>query len=302
MMIRPTFVRPIATWSVLAVIAGCTGAVAAEPVRPIDFARDVLPILSDNCFYCHGQDENHRKGDRRLDTQEGAYQEIDGVRAVVPGDLSASELVARILTDDPDDVMPPAKEKKKLTSPQKEMLKRWISEGAKWGTHWAFTPPVKAAVPAVQKNGSNIAANPIDAFVFAKLASEKLGSSPEADKRTLLRRLSLDLIGLPPSIAEMDAFLADPSPDAYAKQVERLLASPHYGERWGRHWLDAARYADSNGYEKDAPRTAWFYRDWVINAFNRDLPYNQFVIEQLAGDQLPDPTQNQIVATGFLRN
>lgn len=280
-------------------LAGGLGAAAAEETKPVDFARDVLPILSDNCFYCHGQDENHRKGDRRLDTQDGAYQEIDGIRAVVPGDLDASELVARILTDDPDDVMPPAKEKKKLTASQKEVLKRWIAEGAKWGTHWAFTPPVKPAVP---KTEQGVPANPIDAFIFSKLASEKLSPSPEADKPTLLRRLSLDLIGLPPSIAEVDAFLADSSPDAYSKQVDRLLASPHYGERWGRHWLDAARYADSNGYEKDAPRTAWFYRDWVINAFNRDLPYNQFVIEQLAGDELPNPTQDQIVATGFLRN
>lgn len=300
-MTRQTFSRSLSAWSMLAVFAGCSAGQAAE-VRPVDFARDVLPILSDNCFYCHGQDENHRKGDRRLDTQEGAFEEIDGVRAVVPGNLTASELVARILTDDPDDVMPPAKEKKKLTSAQKELLQRWIKEGAKWGTHWAFTPPVKAPVPAISKMGDQAPRNPIDAFVFSKLAAEKLEPSPEADKRTLLRRLSLDLIGLPPSIAEMDAFLADQSPDAYAKQVERLLASPHYGERWGRHWLDAARYADSNGYEKDAPRTAWFYRDWVINAFNRDLPYSQFVIEQLAGDQLPDPTQDQIVATGFLRN
>jgi hypothetical protein len=302
MMSRFPHIRFAAVRCLAVFAAILSGLQAAEPSRPVDFSRDVLPILSDNCFYCHGQDEKHRKGDRRLDTQDGAFAEIDGVHAIVPGDVTASELVARIFSDDADEVMPPAKEKKKLTSPQKEMLKRWIAEGAKWGTHWAFTPPTKSAVPVLQKTGSGVPANPIDAFVFSRLEAEKLQPSPEADKRTLLRRLSLDLIGLPPTIAEMDAFLADPSPDAYLKQVERLLASPHYGERWGRHWLDAARYADSNGYEKDAPRSAWFYRDWVINAFNRDLPYDQFVIEQLAGDQLPNATQEQVVATGFLRN
>jgi len=166
--------------------------------------------------------------------------------------------------------------------------------------HWAFKAPVRPAVPAV-KNKARVR-NPIDNFILARLEKEKLKPAPEADKITLLRRLSLDLIGLPPTIGEVDAFLADKSPDAYEKQVERLLNSPHYGERWGRHWLDAARYADSDGYEKDMSRNVWFYRDYVINAFNRDLPYNQFIIEQLAGDELPGATQEQIVATGFLRN
>ncbi len=283
---------------VLSLFGATVAALAADPRTPVDFSRDVLPILSDKCFYCHGQDENHRKGDRRLDLEKEALAEHDGVRAIVPGDVAKSDLVARIFTDDPEDAMPPPKERKRLTPEQKETLKRWVAEGAKWAKHWAFVPPVRPALPATAAPGRNA----IDAFVFARLEKEKLAPSAEAGKETLLRRLSLDLIGLPPTVGELDAFLADQAPDAYEKQVERLLASPHYGERWGRDWLDAARYADSNGYEKDAPRSAWFYRDWVIGAFNRDLPYNQFIIEQLAGDQLPNRTQDQMVATGFLRN
>ena len=197
-----------------------------------------------------------------------------------------------------------------LSAAQIELLKRWIDEGANWPDtasveggvkkHWAFVAPVRPAVPGVKNKAWT--RNPIDNFILAKLEKENLAPSPEADKITLLRRLSLDLIGLPPTPEEVDAFLKDTSPKAYEKQVERLLASPHYGERWGRHWLDAARYADSDGFEKDKPRNVWFYRDWVINALNQDMPYDQFIIEQIAGDLLPNATQEQLVATGFLRN
>ena len=204
-------------------------------------------------------------------------------------------MIKRITSSDPEFRMPHAKSKKKaLSADQIAILRQWIAQGAKYESHWAFTAPVRPAVPPM--------ANPIDAFILQRLQHEGLKPSPEADKITLLRRLSLDLIGLPPTIAEVDAFLADKSPDAYEKQVERLLGSAHYGERWGRHWLDAARYADSDGFEKDKARFIWFYRDWVINAFNRDLPYDQFIIEQIAGDQLPHPRQDQIIAAGYLRN
>src|SRR6185436_14948276 len=236
----------------------------------VDFKRDIRPILSNACFQCHGPDDKRRKGDLRLDTKEDAFKSIDGRHAFVAGKPEASEAFRRILTTDADDHMPPAKSGKQLTPKQIELIRKWIQQGAKWSEHWSFVAPERPPVPA--------------------------------DKTTLLRRLSLDLVGLPPTPEEMSAFLADSRPDAYERQVERLLASPHYGERWARHWLDAARYADSDGFEKDKPREAWFYRDWVINAFNRDLPYNQFVIEQIAGDLLPNATQDQVVATGFLRN
>jgi len=224
-----------------------------------------------------------------------------GEIAIVPGKPSESEFIRRITTTDEDDVMPPPKMKKTLSPSQIELFKRWIAEGANYEEHWAFKPPVRPPVPRVQGPRSKVQ-SPIDAFILDRLAKEKLKPSPEADKATLLRRLHLDLIGLPPTVEQLDAFLADKRPDAYARKVEELLASPHYGERWGRHWLDAARYADSDGFEKDKARFIWFYRDWVVNAFNRDLPYDQFIIEQLAGDLLLGATQDQIVATGFLRN
>ncbi len=268
--------------------------------EPVDFKRDIRPILSNTCFLCHGPDDKGRKGDLRLDTKEYAFKVVDGHAAFVPGKPEQSEAFKRMITTDADDRMPPAKSGKKLTPKQIELVRKWILQGAKWGEHWSFVSPERSAVPQVK--GKEWVRTPIDAFVLARLERETFPPSPAADRVTLLRRLSLDLIGLPPTPEEIDAFVADKSADAYEKQVERLLASPHYGERWGRHWLDAARYADSDGFEKDKPREAWFYRDWVINAFNRDLPYDQFVIEQVAGDLLPNATQDQIVATGFLRN
>jgi mono/diheme cytochrome c family protein len=289
----PFSVRTI-VWSVL--FAASTAS-AAE----VDFNRDVRPILAENCFLCHGPDEGTRKAKLRLDLRDAALKGGESAApAVVPGKPGESPLVARITSADPDEQMPPPDSKKKLTPRQVETLKRWVESGAKYSGHWAFVAPQRPAVPSVQD--SKWPRNDVDQFVLAKLQSAGLHPSAEADKAALLRRLSLDLVGLPPSPQELDAFLADSSPDAYEKQVERLLASPHFGEKWARHWLDAARYADSNGYEKDMPRKQWPWRDWVINAINRDMPYDRFVIEQLAGDLLPSATQDQRVATGFLRN
>ena len=285
-------------------IAGRVLVAADEPPLPkvIDYNRDVRSILSDNCFACHGPDDQKRKAKLRLDLRDSAIAPAkSGAVAIVPKKPADSELVKRVASaEDDDDHMPPAKSNKHLTARQVAILKEWVAQGASYTGHWAFTAPVRPAVPATKDQ--TWAKTPIDHFILAKLESEGLKPSPAADKVTLLRRAYLDLIGLPPTIAEVDEFLADSSPDAFAKQVEKLLASPHYGERWGRHWLDAARYADSDGFEKDKSRQMYFYRDYVINAFNHDLPYNQFVIEQLAGDLLPNATQDQIVATGFLRN
>jgi len=270
---------------------------AAETV---DFARDIRPILSDACFQCHGPDQSQRKADLRLDTREGAFGTSTGSAAFVAGKPDDSEAYVRISSDDPTMLMPPAKSGKKLTPRQIELIKTWIEQGAKWNSHWAFEAPQRPVLPKVQNPGW--VRNSIDEFVLSRLEREGLRPSPEADRTTLLRRLSLDLIGLPPTIAEVDAFLADKSVRAYENVVERLLASPHYGERWARIWLDAARYADSDGYEKDKSRQVWAYRDWVIKAFNNNLPYDRFVIEQIAGDLLPDAAQDQRVATGFMRN
>ncbi|MFN9461240.1 MAG: DUF1549 domain-containing protein, partial [Acidobacteriota bacterium] len=275
----------------------------AEPPRQkVDFERDVRPIFEKSCASCHGPQV--QLGALRLDSKSLAFAGGQSRQAgIVPGKPEQSTLFQRIagLTDQAR--MPMGG--KPLDPAAIATIKNWIAQGAEWPEaasaktaeikkHWAYVPPVRPQIPAGQ--------NPIDYLVRAKLAAEGLAPSPEADRTTLLRRLSLDLTGLPPTPAEVDAFLADKSKNAYQKQVERLLASPHHGERWGRHWLDAARYADSDGFEKDKQRFVWFYRDWVIKAINEDKPYSQFVIEQLAGDLLPNPTQDQLVATGFLRN
>lgn len=280
-----------------------SGVIAEEPRVPVNFNRDIRPILSDNCYLCHGPDEANRKSGLRLDLRDLATKAAEsGDIAIVPSKPEISELILRVTSTDESLRMPPTKgNKKPLTAEQIDLLTRWIKQGAEYNSHWAFRAPVRPAPPVLPGN-SGVIRNEIDRFVLANISAAKLKQSPEADKVTLLRRLSLDLIGLPPTISEVDAFLADVSPDAYEKQVDRLLASKHYGERWGRHWLDAARYADSDGFEKDKSRQVYFFRDYVINSLNNDLPYDQFVIEQLAGDLLPNATQDQIVATGFLRN
>lgn len=265
-----------------------------------DFATVIRPVLSDACFSCHGPDDQHREAELRLDLKESAFGSHDGHAFIVPGKPLKSLLYQRLISRDEDERMPPVDSGKKISASDIEKIRNWIEAGAPWASHWAFHAPEKSALPQVKQQ--HLVENSIDAFVLEKLEKQRLSFSEPADRVTLLRRLSLDLIGLPPSIQEVDQFLNDQRPDAYQRQVQRLLASPHYGERWGRIWLDAARYADSNGYEKDAPRSVWLYRDWVITALNENMSYDQFVIEQIAGDLLPDATQDQIVATGFMRN
>ena len=285
----------------LAALASAAHAAEGDRRPPVDFTRDVRPILSDKCFACHGPDPGPRKAGLRLDTPEGTFgPSASGEKTVVPGKPGESELVRRIVSDDPEEHMPPAKTGKPLTADEVDRLKAWVAQGASYTRHWAFVPPTRPDPPKTSDPARG--RNPVDAFVLARLETAGLTPSPEADRATLIRRLSLDLTGLPPTPEEVDAFLADKSDRAYETVVDRLLGSPHYGERWARLWLDAARYADSDGYEKDKLRQVWFYRDWVVKAINRDLPFDRFVVEQIAGDLLPGATQDQVVATGFLRN
>jgi hypothetical protein len=257
--------------------------------------------LQDKCFQCHGPDATQRKGKLRLDSAQAATAPAaSGSPAIVPGKLDESELYRRVSSADHDEQMPPPKTGKPLTAAEIQKLKTWVEEGAEYEAHWAFIPPIRPELPRVHHE--QWVRNPIDVFVLSRLENAGLSPAAEADEATLIRRVSLDLTGLPPTIQEVDAFLADRRGDSLDRLVRRLLDSPHHGERWARVWLDAARYADSDGYEKDKSRKVHFYRDWVIQAFNRDLPYNRFVIEQLAGDLLPGRTQDQVVATGFLRN
>lgn len=282
-------------------LAGAAGGRARAQERAagpaIGFNRDIQPILSNNCFTCHGPDEAQRETKFHFDTREGAFKE-DGI--IIPGDAARSAMIRRITSEDPDERMPPPDSGHELTGNQIELLRRWIQEGAKWDTHWAYTAPVRPEIPQVRNGGW--VRNPIDSFILGRLDREGLKPSREADKVTLLRRVTYDLTGLPPTPAEVDAFLADRSPDAYEKKVDELLQSPRYGERMAMPWLDAARYADTHGYHIDSLRGMWPWRDWVIDAFNRNLPYDQFTVEQLAGDLLPDATRDQKVASGFNRN
>lgn len=271
------------------------------PVRQIDFNRDIRPILSDKCFACHGPDATAKKIKLRLDSEAAATADLGrGRRAVVPGDVEKSQLVRRITATDEALRMPPADSGHKLTEAEAKLLIEWIKQGAKWQQHWAFVAPVKPALPQVQNK--SWPKNEIDSFVLERLEREGLTPSPEVDRATLIRRLSFDLTGLPPTLKEIDDFLNDQSPKAYEKVVDRLLASPRFGERMAFRWLDAARYADTNGYQIDGNRTAWRWRDWVIEAFNANKPFDQFIVEQLAGDLLPNPTLDQRIATAFNRN
>jgi len=279
----------------------CVIQLGAEAEEKVSFSRDIRPILAENCFQCHGPDENTLEADLRLDRREGAIAELDsGEVAILPGDPEASALIARVAESDEDLRMPPADTGKRLTAKQIELLKQWIANGADYERHWSFAPVRRPELPTVEDDER--ARNGIDYFVLANLERHGLAPSPEADRYTLIRRVHLDLIGLPPSVDEVDAFVNDKRPGAYERMLDRVLASPRFGERWGRHWLDQARYADSHGYTNDNARTMWPYRDWVTEAFNRDLPFDQFTIEQLAGDLLAEPTLDQLVATGFHRN
>ncbi len=265
----------------------------------VDFRRDIRPILASRCYDCHG--EQRPKGGLRLTTRANALKGGESeTPAFVAGQSAKSELLLRVTSHDKDDVMPQKGDR--LTAREVELLRQWINAGAEWPDnvkHWAYEPPVRAPLPAVQAGGWP--RNAIDRYVLARLEQEKLAPSPEADRASLLRRVTLDLTGLPPTIAEIDAFSRDSAPDAYERVVDRLLASPQFGVRWARPWLDLARYADSHGFQRDDLRDLWAYRDWVVRALNADLPFDQFTIEQLAGDLLPNATENQILATGFNR-
>lgn len=266
----------------------------------VEFNRDIRPILSEACFLCHGPAKGARKGGLRFDSAESAFADLGGYKAIVPGNLNESRMWQRITDKDPQKQMPPPKSGRRLSAKQIELLRLWIEQGAKWENHWAFIPPRRPPLPDVKN--ANWCKNPVDRFILARLEREGLTGTVEATKETLIRRVTFDLTGLPPTIAEIDAFLRDDSPEAYEKAVDRLLASPRYGERMVLEWLDSARYADSNGYQTDGSRAMWPWRDWVIEALNKNMAFDQFTIEQIAGDMLPNPTVAQKIATGFHRN
>jgi hypothetical protein len=278
-------------------------ATAADPPIPetVEFNRDIRPILSDKCFTCHGPDEANRQTALRFDTREGAFAELPGERfAIVPGEPQTSEIVRRINAENEALRMPPVYSGRTLTDREKALFARWIEQGAEWQGHWSFLPPKRPTLPQV--GAPSWPRNGLDYFILRRLEREGIEPSPEAGRARLIRRVTLDLTGLPPTPAEVDAFLEDRSPNAYEKVVDRLLASPRYGERMAARWLDAARYADTNGYQTDAERFMWRWRDWVIQAFNDNMPFDQFTLEQIAGDMLPNPTLEQKIATGFNRN
>jgi hypothetical protein len=263
----------------------------------VDFNREIRPILAGKCYACHGPDEDSREAGLRLDTREGATMDLGGYAAVEPGRPEAGALWKRIHTNDADDIMPPPSSPKKITAQDRELLGRWIREGAVYETHWSFVPVQRVKPPGAEAD------HPVDRFIQSRLARLGLVPAPSAEPHQLVRRLYLDLIGLPPMPEEVEAYAADTRPGAYERLVDRLLASPHFGERWGRHWLDLARYADSDGFLGDKVRAqAWRFRDWVVEAVNRDLPFDEFTVEQLAGDLLPERQLTQLVATGFHRN
>lgn len=283
-------------------INGSVGAYLNEPVAPgrTDFNREVRPILSDKCFQCHGPDEKTRKARLRLDTRDGAMAKA-GV--IIPGDAAGSRIIKRITAKDPQTVMPPPSSGHQLTEKEIATLTRWVGEGAVWNEHWAYVTPASLEPPAIDNPAARSwIRNSIDAFIWQRLEKEGLKPSPEASRETLLRRVTLDLTGLPPTAEEMASFLADQSPDAWDKVVDRLLASPRYGEKMALHWLDLARYADTHGFHIDSHRIMWPWRDWLISSFNQNKPFDQFTIEQLAGDLLPNPTSEQKIASGFNRN
>ncbi|HLX65261.1 MAG TPA: DUF1553 domain-containing protein [Planctomycetota bacterium] len=291
----------------LFVFASVWFAHAAE--RPVDFNRDIAPVLSNTCFKCHGPDGKERKGGTkahplRLDTEDGATADYAGSIPIVPGHPEKSALVARVTSTDADEIMPPPKSGKSLNPQQIELLKKWVEQGAKYAKHWSYVKPARPALPEVGRvsGAPDWPRNGLDNFILARLEKENLKPQPEADRYALIRRVSLDVTGLPPTIEEVDAFVNDKSPDAYEKLVDRLLAKPAYGEHWARLWLDLARYADSGGYASDTPRTIWAFRDYTIKSFNENKPFDQFTVEQIAGDLLPNPTDEQLIATAFHRN
>ena len=289
-------------WISVCSIILLVGVALGENHRPqkVNFNRDILPILSDTCFVCHGPDAGQRQAGLRLDTRDGLFADRGGYALVVPGESSRSRLTQRISSKEKGTRMPPPWSNKNLTEKQIDLVRRWIQQGANWQSHWAFTAPRDPVLPRTENTVWR--RNAIDSFVLAELERRGLVPSPEADRPTLIRRVTLDLTGVPPSTAEVDVFLDDPSPNAYEQVVDQLLASPRYGEHMAWQWLEAARYADSNGYQTDGEREMWRWRDWVIDAFNRNMPFDQFTIEQIAGDMLPNATLDQKIATAFNRN
>jgi hypothetical protein len=286
--------------ALLAILFGDALIVGSQAwAKPVDFSREVKPILARRCFACHGPESG--EGGLRLDSRETALAELDsGLLAIVPEDAEGSELIARITAEDESLRMPP--EGKPLTEHEVDVLRRWIDEGAQYQKHWAFVPPEKREPPTIEGDHQSWVKTPIDAFVLAQLQANNLTPAPKADKRTLCRRAYFDLTGLPPTEQQLEEFVSDESPDAWEKLIDRLLASPHYGERWGRHWLDLVRFAETNSFERDGGKpNAWKYRDYVIRSFNDDKPYDQFVKEQLAGDELEEVTNDSILATGYYR-
>ena len=278
------------------------GAGDGSPAK-VDFNREIKPILSNACYRCHGPDAAERKGGTdgvRFDTAEGLFADVGGHSAVVPGKPEASEILKRVTSTDPDIVMPPKGHGKPLTPREIELLTDWIKQGARVSRHWSYIVPVRPELPVVKQTGWP--RNPIDRFILARLEQEGLKPSEEADRYALVRRVSLDLTGLPPTVEEVDSFVRDTDPNAYEKLVDRILAKQAYGEHWGLLWLDLARYADSAGYADDPARRIWLFRDYVVKSFNANKPFDQFTIEQIAGDLLPNPTDDQLVATAFHRN
>src|SRR5579862_340763 len=297
---QPLFPMFVSTgFGLLALAGGAVGA-DAQPDK-VHFNRDIRPIFSDTCFHCHGFDAKARKAGLRLDIREKALKKTENdIYPIVPGKPEESEIIKRLYSSDADDLMPPPKAHKEIPPAQKDLIKRWVAEGAVYEPHWAYAPLTKPPVPKIEDGRSKIG-NPIDGFIRAKLAEKRIEPSPEAPKARLLRRLSLDLTGLPPTAEEVAAFVADESPNAYEKQVDRLLASPRFGERMAVWWLDVARFTDTVGFHGDQNQRIFPYRDYVINAFNSNKRFDQFTIEQLAGDLLPNPTTEQLVATGYNR-
>jgi hypothetical protein len=300
-MLPRRYPRPLLVALATLGAAALTPAARADAPRSttVEFNRDIRPILSNNCFVCHGPDKNLRKGKLRLDQEADAFADRGGYRVFVPGKPEQSEAYRRIISKDAREHMPPPKHGKQLTAREVDLIKRWIEQGAKWQGHWSLIAPTRPELPPVAAKSWPL--NPIDYFILARLEQEGLKPSPGADRRTLIRRLSFDLTGLPPTPEAVDAFVKDTSPKAYERAVERLLSSPHYGERMALYWLDVVRYADTGGYHSDNHRDLWPYRDWVIGAFNKDLPFDRFVTEQLAGDLLPGATREQKIASGYNR-
>ena len=284
----------------LSILAFLFVAGIASAEDQIDFNREIRPLLSANCFACHGPDEAERAADLRLDTQSGSREDLGGYAAIVPGDLENSEVMARLTSDDEDLRMPPEGKGRRFTEDEIDLIRRWIQQGGDYAKHWSYEAPVRPDLPTVKDK--DWPRNPVDYFVLSRLEAEGLRPSPEADRLVLARRLALDLTGLPPTWEEAMAFVHDERDNAYEVYVDSLLAKDAFGERWARVWLDLARYADSAGYADDPPRTIWAFRDYVIRSLNENKPFDQFTIEQIAGDLLDSPTDQQLTATAFHRN